>query len=238
VVGCRLLTRRHELAPKSAHVEFLEDGFVIHSCIIRLTLDLEKTKQVLLRFLSYLLLLRSGIVKSVPCNFDYFLIVLPIWILIIPYSSTRVLCPCCSKHLVGKRGETGREMAAEFCPSVSLLYPRRSLTCRTILHGADGFTSPPKKIVYGFLLPLKSIALGQFWTHEPCVQWDVFLTHRSDNEGSKLVELSVSWYQSTWSNTSEGMLGAQRTWILLGFICGANVILICDRSNSIKYHVV
>jgi hypothetical protein len=69
-------------------------------------------------------------------------IVLPVWVLIIPDSSTRVHCSGWSRHLVAKRGETGREMSAEFCVSVSL----GSLTCRNILrHGADGFTSPPKE---------------------------------------------------------------------------------------------
>jgi hypothetical protein len=52
------------------------------------------------------------------------------------------------RHLVANGGETGREMTAEFCLSVSLSYLEGSLTCRKILrHGADAFTSHPKKIV-------------------------------------------------------------------------------------------
>jgi hypothetical protein len=49
-------------------------------------------------------------------------------------------------HLVAKQGETGWEMAAEFCLSVSLSYLKGSLiTCgKMFWHGTDGFTPPPK----------------------------------------------------------------------------------------------
>jgi hypothetical protein len=44
-------------------------------------------------------------------------------------------------HLVAKRGETGREMAAEFFVSVFLSYLKVYLTRREILrHGANDFT--------------------------------------------------------------------------------------------------
>jgi hypothetical protein len=60
------------------------------------------------------------------------------------------------KHLILKWGETGRKMAPEFCLSVSLSYLKGSLTCHKILRqGADGFTSPPKKVVLRILSPLK-----------------------------------------------------------------------------------
>jgi hypothetical protein len=60
------------------------------------------------------------------------------------------------RHLVAERGETGREMAAEFCPSASLSYLKVSLTCLKILrHGADGFTSPPKEVVLRIFIALK-----------------------------------------------------------------------------------
>jgi hypothetical protein len=42
--------------------------------------------------------------------------VFPIWVLIIPHSSTRVLCPGYSRILVAKRRETGRETVGEFLP--------------------------------------------------------------------------------------------------------------------------
>jgi hypothetical protein len=72
---------------------------------------------------TYWLLLRSGIVQSVPCNCDQFLIccAFPIWVLIILNSSTNFLYCGCSRHLVAKRGESGLEIAAEFCQSASLI---------------------------------------------------------------------------------------------------------------------
>jgi hypothetical protein len=45
-------------------------------------------------------------------------------------------------------------------------YGRDFLTCRKLLHGADGFTSPPKQVVLRIF-----IALGRVWTREPWVQW-------------------------------------------------------------------
>jgi hypothetical protein len=60
------------------------------------------------------------------------------------------------RHLVAKRRETGREVVAEFCLSVSLSCLKRSLTCRKILvHRADGFTSPPKEGVLRIFSPLE-----------------------------------------------------------------------------------
>jgi hypothetical protein len=62
----------------------------------------------------YWLLLGSGIVQSVPYGCDNSLsIVLPIWVRIIPDSSTRVLCSG-SAETVAKRGETWREVSVNF----------------------------------------------------------------------------------------------------------------------------
>jgi hypothetical protein len=59
------------------------------------------------------------------------------------------------RHIVAKRGETGRELAAECCLSVSLAYLNGSLTCREVLgHGTD-LLPLRKKSYYGFLSPLK-----------------------------------------------------------------------------------
>jgi hypothetical protein len=44
---------------------------------------------------------------------------------------------------------------------------------RVLLHGTDGFTSPPKEGVLRILSPLKSIVLGRVWTREPWVQWQI-----------------------------------------------------------------
>jgi hypothetical protein len=76
-------------------------------------------------------------------------------------SSTRALCSDCSSHLVAKREETKREIAAEFCLIASLSYLKGSLTCRKILrHGADGFTSPPRKVVLRIFIPLDNPSLS------------------------------------------------------------------------------
>jgi hypothetical protein len=69
---------------------------------------------------------------------------------------TRILCSRCSRHLVATRGETGREMAAEFCLSVSLSYFKRSLTRSKILrHGPTASLPLRIKSCYGFLSQLK-----------------------------------------------------------------------------------
>jgi hypothetical protein len=82
-------------------------------------------------------------------------------VLIIPDSSTRDLCSGRSRHLVAKRGETGREMAAEFCISVSPLYVKISLTCCNILrHACEGFTCPPKEVVLRIFMALKTPSLS------------------------------------------------------------------------------
>jgi hypothetical protein len=94
-----------------------------------------------------LLLLSCVIVQRVPCNCDHFLI----------HCAPRLssnhfrfihqisLLWLQQRHPVSKRGETGREMAAEFCLSVSLSYLKGSLICRKIR----------RKSCYGFLSPLK-----------------------------------------------------------------------------------
>jgi hypothetical protein len=61
------------------------------------------------------------------------------------------------KHPAVKQGETGQEMAPEFCLSVSLSYLNGSLTCHKILwHGANGFTSPLKEVVLRTFTGLKN----------------------------------------------------------------------------------
>jgi hypothetical protein len=111
----------------------------------------------------YWLLLRGGIVQSVPCNCEHLMI----------YSAPHLnsnhswfihqssLLSGCSRNLVAKRGETGREIDAEICLSVSLPYLKKSLTCREVLrHGADGFTSPPKEAVLRIFIALKNPSLS------------------------------------------------------------------------------
>jgi hypothetical protein len=45
-------------------------------------------------------------------------------------------------------------MAMNFADEVSLSYSAGILTCRKTLHGAEGFTSPPKEVVLLILLSL------------------------------------------------------------------------------------
>jgi hypothetical protein len=60
------------------------------------------------------------------------------------------------RHLV-LMGETGREMAAEFCLSVSLSYLKVSLTCcENLWHETDSFTFPLKEVVLRIFIALKS----------------------------------------------------------------------------------
>jgi hypothetical protein len=57
-------------------------------------------------------------------------------------------------------GRNGREMTAEFSLSASLLHRKESLTCRKILHGADGFTWYPKKVVLRIFIAFKNPSLS------------------------------------------------------------------------------
>jgi hypothetical protein len=60
------------------------------------------------------------------------------------------------RHLVAKRGETGREIAAEFCLPVSLSYVKGSLTCRNMLRcGSKAVLPLRKKSCYGVLSALE-----------------------------------------------------------------------------------
>jgi hypothetical protein len=88
-------------------------------------------------------------------------IVLPIWALIVPDLSTRVFCSVCSRHLIAKRAETGRKMAAEFCLSVSYHNGQ----------GADGFTFPPHEVLLQIFIVLENPSVGRVWTREPWVRW-------------------------------------------------------------------
>jgi hypothetical protein len=105
------------------------------------------------------LLLRGGIIQSVPCNCDHFLIYYA------PYLSSNhsrfihqsSLFWLQQRYLVAKRRETGREMTTEFY----LSYLKGSLTYRKILrHGADGFTFPPKEIALRIFIVLKNPSLS------------------------------------------------------------------------------
>jgi hypothetical protein len=115
-------------------------------------------------------MLRGGIVKSVPCNCDNFLI----------YFATHLssnhsrfihqtFLPWLQKrHLVEKLGETGQEMVAKFGLSVSLSYLKGYLARRKVLRqGADGFTSFPKEGVLQIFIALKITFLNRVRTREP-----------------------------------------------------------------------
>jgi hypothetical protein len=114
--------------------------------------------------LIYWLPLRSGTVQSVPCNCDHLLINCA------PHLSTnhtRFIHQRSSPlwlqqtHPVPKPGETGREMAAEFCLSVFLSFLKGSFTCRKMLrHVVDGFNSPPNDVVIWIFIVLKNSLLS------------------------------------------------------------------------------
>jgi hypothetical protein len=111
----------------------------------------------------YWLLLHGGIVKSVLCNCDCFLIYCE------PHMSSNnslfihqsSLLRLQQTHMKAKRGKSRREIAAEFCLSVSLSYRKGSLTCCEILrHGIEGFTSAPKEVVLRIIIALKIPSLS------------------------------------------------------------------------------
>jgi hypothetical protein len=101
------------------------------------------------------------------------------------FPSWNVLDHFMGKLCVAKQGKLG-EKCPLILPAKYLCHtPQGSLTCRKVLrHGADGFTSPPKKSCNVFLSPLKkSIVLCQVWTRK---RWSVsehlFARAEEDNE--------------------------------------------------------
>jgi hypothetical protein len=109
------------------------------------------------------LLLLGGIVQRVTCNCDHFLIFCAARL---SYNHSRVIRQSSQlwlqqRHLVSKRREIGREMAAECCLSVSLSHLKGSLTCpNTVRHWAEGFTSLPKEVVLRIFITFKNPLLS------------------------------------------------------------------------------
>jgi hypothetical protein len=109
------------------------------------------------------LLLKGGIVQSVPCNCDHFLIYC------VPHLSTdhsqfnhhsSLLC-LQQRHLVTKQGETGREIATVFCVSVSIIpYGIFNILWNLAIWGRCLYFLSEKKSYYRFLSPLK---IHCFW---------------------------------------------------------------------------
>jgi hypothetical protein len=67
-----------------------------------------------------------------------------------------------SCHLAATQEELGDENDEFGLTKYICKYFEGLLTCRKILrHGADGFISPPKEGVLGFLSPIKLVALGR-----------------------------------------------------------------------------
>jgi hypothetical protein len=97
----------------------------------------------------------------VPCKASHALrpfpdlLCVPIWVLIIPHSSTRDFFA--AETLSSEAGRKLARNVREFCRrSISVILRRNLLTCRKILrHGTDGFTSLRRKSSYGFLSSLK-----------------------------------------------------------------------------------
>jgi hypothetical protein len=84
----------------------------------------------------------------------------PIYVIIFPDSS-RIPCCGCNKTPSSETGRNWARKVPEFCLSVSLLYLKRFLTCLKILrHGADGFTSPLKRVVLRIFIALENPLLS------------------------------------------------------------------------------
>jgi hypothetical protein len=94
---------------------------------------------------------------SHPCNCDHFLIYCA------PHLSSNHSCFIHQSsllwlqqwHLVAKRGQSKREIASEFCLSVSLTYPKGSLTCRKTYDMRLTASLLRRKSCCGFLSLLK-----------------------------------------------------------------------------------
>jgi hypothetical protein len=102
--------------------------------------------------------LRCGIIQSVPCNCNYFLIYC---VPHLSYNPSRFIHQSSllwlqKRHLLEKQGKTRWEMATQFYLSVFLSYLKGSLTYNRILwHGANGFPSPPQKVVLRIFIAFK-----------------------------------------------------------------------------------
>lgn len=104
------------------------------------------------------LLLRGGIIPSVPCNCGHFPIC---WARHLSSNHSRFVHQSSllwsqQRHLVAKRGGTRQEIPVNFAHKYLCLYIQVSLKCRKILqHRPDSFTSSPKEVVLRILSPLK-----------------------------------------------------------------------------------
>jgi hypothetical protein len=73
---------------------------------------------------------------------------------------SRALWKSCKKsRLVAKQKELANEMMYFSLRSIFVHTSKGFLTCRKILHGADGFTSPPKEGVLRIFIALKNPSL-------------------------------------------------------------------------------
>jgi hypothetical protein len=94
-------------------------------------------------FICYWLLLRGGIVQSVPCTAAIF------WSILRPHLTSNHSWFIHQRSLAKQTpcSGTGRNVL-EFTRRSICHSPQGSLTCPKILrHGADGFTPPPKEVV-------------------------------------------------------------------------------------------
>jgi hypothetical protein len=122
----------------------------------------------------YWLLLRGGIVQSVPCTAAVSdLLCVTVGVLIIPDLSTRALWQIATDT---PSSELGRHLARnvrEFCQRNVSFILRRVLwyavksydMVRRLFFSSEGNRAAK------FYRPLKSIVHGLVWTREPCVQW-------------------------------------------------------------------
>jgi hypothetical protein len=115
-------------------------------------------------FKGYWLLVRGGIVQSVPCTCDHILIYC-----CAPHPSSNLswfvhqssLLWLQLRHLLATQGESGREVVDTICLSVSQSYLKGSWICSKILrHGADGFSSLPKEVELRFFIVLNNPSLS------------------------------------------------------------------------------
>jgi hypothetical protein len=104
----------------------------------------------------YWLLLQGGILQSVPCSLDHFLVCCDPHL---GYYHSRFIHQSSQlwlqqRHLVAKRRENGRKITDEFWLSVSVLCLKGSLACRKVLRRETyGFFPFRRKVCCGFYRP-------------------------------------------------------------------------------------
>jgi hypothetical protein len=129
----------------------------------------------------------------------------PIWVLIIPDSSTRILCSVAAETPSSETEKLGEKWPLNFTYQY-LSYLKGYLTYHKILqHGADCFTSPPKEVVLRIYIALKYPSLSAW--KEPgnlgsnCKHDDHYTTD-NDLEYTYIVSLALAPSSNLHNNVS------------------------------------